>query len=223
MSDDFDLVDNPQTGNTEQHVQDHYRQMVEDATLRREAAAPLQGKAWFEATFGENGNKIDLLEPIDDTVNYAVTSQPADPWTHELAVEKYWKEENGFIGIDSQTVRLYDAGDDRAIVDQDLQTLLDLHEEQGLESMMNEAERQAEQRRYLNPQRTNPAMFRKGPEDRFQTVRERETAQIGQPVEAGVADVDLDDTQETTPVNLDDDWFIRLDDPAPLNEPDFDL
>lgn len=83
-----------------------YRELVAQAARDREANATLEGAAWFEATFEKSDT--ELLQPVDNTVNYAVVVQDADPWRRELIVEKYWREPNGYVG--SQSVYAGDMG-----------------------------------------------------------------------------------------------------------------
>jgi|GEM_PF-6919862 len=223
MSDTLNPAGTPETSNVQPPVQDYFQRMMEEARQRREAAAPLEGKVWFDALFGEQKKGVTLLEPIDDTVNYAIAVNPADPYTNELVVEKYWKDTGGFVGYDTMTVNLFDSEDDPAEAEGEKQVLLDLHAAQGLEAMMHEAERRAEQHHYLRPERSDPALFRHGPADRFQTLRERELVQVSQPVEVTPESIALDDIQEIVIVPPDDDWFTRQYDFGPSNEPGIDL
>jgi hypothetical protein len=223
LNDTVNPADTPETSSTQPPIQDHFQRMMEEVYQRREAAAPLEGKAWFEALFGEQKNGVTLLEPIDDTVNYAVAVNPADPYTNELVVEKYWKETGGFVGYDTMTVNLFDNEDDPADAEAEKQALLDLHAAEGLEAMMHEAERRAEQHHYLRPERSDPALFRHGPADRFQTLRERELVQVSQPVAFNPDSPILDDTQEMVIIAPDDDWFTREYGFGSSNEPIIDL
>jgi len=43
------------------------------------------------------GSEKALLQPLDDTVNYAVVVQYADPITVELAAEEVLASENGYL------------------------------------------------------------------------------------------------------------------------------
>lgn len=56
----------------------------------QEDTAALTGSAWFEATFEQS--QVKLLEPVHDTVNYAVVIDGVDPWTNELMLMKYWRD-----------------------------------------------------------------------------------------------------------------------------------
>lgn len=166
VNDDFD------TEEIEAPAQDSttiYAEWAEEANLKREANASLDGTGWFEATFDDTA----LLEPLDSTVNYAVTLEASDPWTLELAVEKVWKGENGYVGFESQAVQTYDPDEDRETAEAERDALLEVHDERGLEAVMHKAELQAMQNGYLDPHRANPGLFRDGPEDRFETLAQQ--------------------------------------------------
>src|SRR5690606_18993335 len=79
-----------------------YREFAAEAAREREANAAMEGTAWFEATFEKS--ETELLQPVHDTVNYAVVVQETDPWTRELLVDKYWREPNGYLGMQSVTL-----------------------------------------------------------------------------------------------------------------------
>lgn len=166
VNDDFD------TEEFEKPAQDSptiYAEWAEEANLKREANTSLEGTDWFETTFDDNA----LLEPLDPTVNYAVTLEASDPWTLELAVEKVWKGENGYVGFESQTVQTYDPDEDREKAESERDALLEVYDERGLEAMMHKAELQAMQNGYLDPHRANLGLFRDGPEDRFETLAQQ--------------------------------------------------
>jgi hypothetical protein len=166
VNDDFD------TEELETPAQDDptiYAEWADEANLKREANAALDGTDWFEATFDDDA----LLEPLDPKVNYAVTLEASDPWTLELAVEKVWKGENGYVGFESQTVQTYDPDEDRETAGTERDALLEVYDERGLEAMMHKAELQAMQNGYLDPHRANLALFRDGPEDRFETLAQQ--------------------------------------------------
>ena len=149
-----------------------YREFAQEAERERESNAALEGAAWFEATFTKSDT--ELLQPIDDTVNYAVVVQDADPWTVELAVEKYWKEPNGYIGSDSLTLNTYSADDaERLAADAERAALLQVHEERGLEELMHQAELTAMENDWLDADRADPRLFRQGPPDRFETLAQQ--------------------------------------------------
>ncbi len=153
-----------------------YREFAEAAAQEREANASLEGGAWFEATFAKS--ETELLQPIDDTVNYAVVVQDADPWTLELAVEKYWKEPGGYVGVDSLTLHTYDPETGREQAEQEREVLLEVYDERGLEGMMHKAELTAMQNDWLDGDRADPRLFRQGPPDRFETLAQRLEGEI---------------------------------------------
>lgn len=153
-----------------------YREFAEEAEREREANATLEGAAWFEATFAKSNT--ELLQPIDDTVNYAVVVQDADPWTVELAVEKYWKEPYGYIGIDSVTLDTYDPDTGRELAERDREALMQVHEERGLEGLMHKAELTAMEHDWLDADRADPRLFRQGPLDRFGTLAQQLEGEI---------------------------------------------
>ena len=148
-----------------------YREFAEEAEREREANAALEGMAWFEATFAKSDT--ELLQPIDDTVNYAVVVQDADPWTVELVVEKYWKEPNGYIGIDSVTLDTYDPDTGRELAERDREALMEVHDERGLEELMHKAELVAMENDWLDADRSDLRLFRQGPPDRFETLAQQ--------------------------------------------------
>lgn len=147
------------------NLSDEARELQE----RREARASLEGVAWFEAGFTDK----QLIEPLDDTVNYAFVVQDTDPWTLELMVDKYWKSANGYVGFDSVTLKTYDPDDEveREQADQDRDSLMQSADD--LSGMMQNAEQMAVENGYLKADRANPSLFRKGPPDRFETLAER--------------------------------------------------
>src|SRR5690606_15511500 len=98
-----------------------YRAFAEATARDREANASLEGAVWFEATFAQSDT--ELLQPLDDMVNYAVVVQDADPWTLELAVEKYWKEPGGYVGVDSLALQTYDPETGREQAEQEREAL----------------------------------------------------------------------------------------------------
>lgn len=165
LNDDFD---------TEEFVPGYpalYRELAEEAEREREANATLEGVAWFEATFAKSDT--ELLQPIDDTVNYAVVVQDTDPWTVELVVEKYWKEPNGYIGIDSVTLDTYDPDTGRELAERDREALMQVHDERGLEGLMHKAELTAMEHDWLDADRDDSRLFRQGPPDRFETLAQQ--------------------------------------------------
>jgi hypothetical protein len=143
------------------------------ADAEREANAALEGEAWFAATFDRPERQ--LLQPLDETVNYAVVVQAVDPWTDELAVEKYWKLPGGYLGIDGLTLQTFDSDDEaaRAKADADCLGLLETYDERGLEGMMHQAELAAMQGGWLDGNRLDTHLFRQGPPDRFETLAQQ--------------------------------------------------
>lgn len=137
-----------------------YAEWAEAAHRRREANVPLEGAAWFEATFDRP--ERPLLQPLDDTVNYAVVVQQVDTWTSELAVEKYWKLPDGYLGVDGLTLQAFDSDDEaaRAQADADRLRLLETYDERGLESLMHQAELAAMQADWLDGSRADTWLFR---------------------------------------------------------------
>lgn len=150
-----------------------YAEWAEETRRERESNALLEGSAWFEATFDKP--ERELLQPIDDTVNYSVVVQEVDPWTTELAVEKYWKEPNGYLGIDSQTIQTFDSDDEaqRQAAEAAREGLLEVYDERGLEAMMHQAELNAMQNGHLEGGRRDERLFRDGPPDRFETLAQQ--------------------------------------------------
>ncbi len=148
------------------------------ADAEREAHAELEGEAWFEATF--NRPERQLLQPLDDTVNYAVVVQEVDPWTSELAVEKYWKLPDGYLGIDELTLKTFDSDNEtaRAIAESGRLGLVETYDERGLEGMMHQAELAAMQGGWLDGNRLDTRLFRQGPPDRFDTLAQQLEGEI---------------------------------------------
>jgi len=153
-----------------------YRDFVAEAAREREANAALEGAAWFEATFEKA--EMELLQPVDDTVNYAVGVQAVDPWTLDLVVEKYWKEPNGYLGMDSLTINSYDAEDGREQGEQERAQLLEIFDGRGLEAMMHKAELTAMQHDWMDGDRADPRLFTQGPPDRFETLAQQLEGEI---------------------------------------------
>ena len=153
-----------------------YREFAEVAAQEREANASLEGAAWFEATFAQSDT--ELLQPLDDMVNYAVVVQDADPWTLELAVEKYWKEPGGYVGVDSLTLHTYDPETGREQAEQEREALLEVYDQRRLEGMMHKAELTAVQNDWLDGDRADPRLFTQGPPDRFETLAQRLEGEI---------------------------------------------
>jgi len=136
---------------------------------KREMNAQLEGADWFEATFDEGWQ---LLQPLDDTVNYAVSVEQFDPWTVELSVDKVWRRDDNFIGTDTQTIQSYDL-DDREQGEADKEALLEVYEQRGLQGMMRQVELQAMKNGELYADRPYNELFRNGPPDRFETLAQQ--------------------------------------------------
>ena len=143
-----------------------------------EANTDLKGAAWFEATFEHAPN--ELLQPVNDHVNYAMVVQGADPWTEELAVEKYWKEPGGSLGMQSITLNTYDSDDERGHeqAHQERDELLEVYDARGLEAMMQKAELVGMQNGWLDGNRADPRLFTQGPPDRFETLAQQLEGEI---------------------------------------------
>jgi hypothetical protein len=135
--------------------------------------AAFEGEMWFQATFPDDG--AHLLQPLDETVNYAVVLQAADPHTSELAVEKYWREPDGRLGYDDLTLYTFDPDDEGARQQAEAQRdgLLRIHNERGLTAMMHQAELSAMERGWLAADRSHPALFPEGPPDRFESLAQQ--------------------------------------------------
>lgn len=168
LSDDFDTEEFDVDGPGYPAL---YREFAKAAEREREAHAALEGAAWFEATFAKSDT--ELLQPVNDTVNYAVVVQDADPWTLELAVEKYWKEPGGYVGVDSVTLHTYDPDTGREQAEQEREALLEVYDQRHLEGVMHKAELTAMQNDWLDGDRADPRLFRQGPPDRFETLAQR--------------------------------------------------
>lgn len=52
-----------------------------------------------------------LLQPLDEIFNYGLVIQSANPHTSELAVEKYWREDDEWLGYDALTLQTFDPDD----------------------------------------------------------------------------------------------------------------
>ncbi|MDX1994386.1 MAG: hypothetical protein SF029_18530 [bacterium] len=191
-----------------------YREFAEAAAREREANATLEGALWFEATF-EHSHR-ELLQPLDDTVNYGVVVQDADPWTRELAVEKYWKEPGGYLGVSSLTIQTYDPEDEQVLeaAEAARQGLLEVYDERGLGAMMHQAELNAMQNGWLDSGRINLGLFRDGPPDRFETLAQQLEDEINP-----YWNTDGEKIEEATPESEVENSYWRLD-TLPVNNPD---
>ncbi|MBA3869974.1 MAG: hypothetical protein H0X30_12575 [Anaerolineae bacterium] len=154
------------------------RSWADSAAFELETHAVREGAAWFEATFEHSS--LELLQPVNDSVNYAVLVQGADPWTEELAVEKYWKEPGGSLGMQSVTLNTYDSDDESGHeqAQQARDGLLEVYDERGLEAMMHKAELTAIQNGWLDGNRADPRLFTQGPSDRFETLAQQLEGEI---------------------------------------------
>jgi hypothetical protein len=155
----------------EQERRTIYEAWAEESRREQEANAHLEGAVWFEATF-ENSER-QLLEPVDAAVNYGVVVQDADPWTMEVAVEKYWREPDDSLGIASLTLKTFDPLYQREEAEQERSELLETYEQHGLETLMHRAELTASEHYSLDPHRVDLRLFSDGPPDRFQTLAQR--------------------------------------------------
>ncbi len=142
------------------------------------AHAALESEAWFQATFPDDG--ADLLQPLDETVNYSLVIQAADPHTTELAVEKYWREDDGRLGYEPLTLHTFDADDDvsRVQAEAERDRLLTSYAERGLTGLMGQAELLAMEHGWLPAGRLDPRLFTQGPPDRFETLAQRLEGEI---------------------------------------------
>jgi len=174
-----------------------YPTMVQEAEQRQAANAPLQGADWFEATFDGFGQ--ELLEPLDDTVNYAVVVQADDPWTLELAVEKYWRDPDGTLGVQSVTLDTYDPQVNGEEAEQKRDELMEVYDERGLEEMMHQAELTAMENGYLDGSRADPRLFTQGPPDRFETLAEKLEHEINPFWNTEGEDLDVSSVESPTP------------------------
>jgi hypothetical protein len=190
-----------------------YREFAADAAREREANAALAGAAWFEATFEQSDT--ELLQPVHDTVNYAVVVQETDPWTRELLVDKYWREPNGYLGMQSVTLDTWDSEDEqgREQAEQAREALLEVHDQRGLEAMMHKAELMAVQNDWLGEDRVDPRLFTQGPPDRFETLAQQLEGEINP-----YWNTDGEKIEDPAPPEVENPYW-RLE-PIPVNDPD---
>ncbi len=191
-----------------------YREFAAEAAREREANAALEGADWFEATFEKSDT--DLLQPVNDTVNYAVVVQETDPWTRELMVEKYWQEPGGYLGMQSVTLDTWDSDDEkgREQAEQAREALLEVHDGRGLEAMMHKAELTAVENDWLDGDRADPRLFTQGPPDRFETLAQRLEGEINP-----YWNTDGEKIEDPAPQPEVENPYWRLD-PIPVNDPD---
>jgi hypothetical protein len=191
-----------------------YREFAAEAAREREANAALEGAAWFEATFEKS--ETELLQPVNDTVNYAVVVQETDPWTRELLVDKYWREPNGYLGMQSVTLDTWDSDDEqgREQAQQARDALLEVHDQRGLEAMMHKAELMAVENDWLDGDRVDPRLFTQGPPDRFETLAQQLEGEINP-----YWNTDGEKIEDPAPQTEVENPYWRLD-PIPVNDPD---
>jgi hypothetical protein len=191
-----------------------YREFAAEAAREREANAALEGTAWFEATFEKSDT--ELLQPVNDTVNYAVVVQETDPWTRELLVDKYWREPNGYLGMQSVTLDTWDSDDEkgREQAEQAREALLEVHDQRGLEGMMHQAELMAVHNDWLVADRVDSRLFTQGPPDRFETLAQQLEGEINP-----YWNTDGEKIEEPAPQTEVENPYWRLD-PIPVNDPD---
>jgi len=189
-----------------------YREFAAEAAREREANAALEGSAWFEATFEKA--EMELLPSVNDTVNYAVGVQAVDPWTLDLVVEKYWKEPDGRLGVDSLTINSYDAEDGREQGEHERAQLMEVFDERGLEAMMHKAELAAVQNEWLAGDRADTRLFTQGPPDRFETLAQQLVDEINP-----YWNTDGEKIEDPAPLPEVENPYWRLD-PIPVNDPD---
>ena len=145
-----------------------------------------------------------LLEPVDPTVNYSLEVVAADPWTLELAADKWWIEADGRIGNELQPLKTYSLESfewereaEREIASMDREGLYRTYQKSGLEAAMRRAEAFAVENDQLDPNRADGRLFQQGPPDRFTTLREAELAGLdAAPIRESSRDITHDDTEE---------------------------
>jgi len=191
-----------------------YREFAAEAAREREANAALEGADWFEATFEKS--ETELLQPVNHTVNYAVVVQETDPWTRELLVDKYWREPNGYLGMQSVTLDTWDADDDkgREQAEQAREALLEVHDGRGLEAMMHKAELTAVENDWLDGDRADPRLFTQGPPDRAETLAQRLEGEINP-----YWNTDGEKIEDPAPQPGVENPYWRLD-PIPVHDPE---
>lgn len=142
--------------------------------------ATLEGTAWFAQV--EQNIGIQMLHPLDETVNYAVVVQPAAPWTVELALEKYWREPNGGLGLETVTLNTYEPApeNDNEVAMMEREHLLSLYRKEGLDALMRAAWQMGVDNEHLN--RGDLSLFQQGPKERFSleaSEKENSTPELG--------------------------------------------
>jgi hypothetical protein len=153
-----------------------------------------------------------LLEPVDPTVNYSFEVVAVDPWTLELAADKWWLAEDGRIGSQAQTLKTYPLEShewereiEREIAAMDREDLYRTYREEGLEAAMRQAAAMAAANDELDAERAGGRLFTEGPADRFTTAREAELLGLeAAPVGGPMRDITNDETAELPAVRVPD-------------------
>lgn len=138
----------------------------------------LEGTAWFAQVELDIG--IQMLQPLDKTVKYAVVVQPADPWTVELALEKYWRQPNGGLGLETVTLNTYEPApeNENEVAMMEREHLLSLYRKEGLDVLMRAAWQMGVDNEHLH--QDDLKLFQQGTKDRFSLeAREKETPTPG--------------------------------------------
>lgn len=138
----------------------------------------LEGKAWFAQV--EQAIGIQMLQPLDETVNYAVVVQPADPWTVELALEKYWREQDGSLGLETVTLNTYEPApeNDNEVAMMQREQLLNIYHKEGLDALIRAAWQVGVDTEHLH--HDDLKLFQQGPRDRFSLdAREKGVPALG--------------------------------------------
>ncbi len=184
------------------------RERAEAAIIREhqddnaQILAPEARAEQFRKQFADSN--YHLLEPVDPTVNYSFEVVAVDPWTLELAADKWWLEEDRHIGNQTQTLKTYpmesyewEREAEREIAEMDREDLYRTYQEEGLEVAMRQAEGMAVANDELDADRTDGRLFRQGPPDRFTTAREVELLGLESvSVDESIRDITNDETQE---------------------------
>ncbi|HRL14612.1 MAG TPA: hypothetical protein PKX07_22200, partial [Aggregatilineales bacterium] len=171
MSSDYDTEEIP----VEPPVTSTPSRPLTDADIAREGRDALHGAAWFEATFAHS--ETELLEPLDDTVNYALQLQSYQPYSVDLTVDKYWREPDGALGWESVHMETYEVWR-REEAQQDYDRLRDLYDARGLEALMHQAELTAMKHGTLDSDRADLPLFSDGPPDRFESLAQQLDGEI---------------------------------------------
>lgn len=138
----------------------------------------LEGAAWFAQVEQDIG--IQMLQPLDETVNYAVLVQPADPWTVELVLEKYWHQPNGGLGLETVTLNTYEPApeNENEVAMMEREQLLNIYHKEGLDALIRAAWQMGVDTEHLH--QDDLKLFQQGPKDRFSLeAREKESPALG--------------------------------------------